>query len=73
MIFFPRLGKGYKNSLKVGGWGRHRTNFPLFFLNMDPPQLKFWSGERLKLKSSMEERSGNCQMTRIVQNSFHGM
>ena len=31
------------------------------------------SDRRLELQTSLEESSGNCQMTRIMQNLFHGM
>ena len=51
-----------------------KTN--LFFSNFgggDPPQLGSPSSKRLKLPNSLEEPSGICQMTRIIQNSFHGM
>ena len=92
-----------ENFIKVGGWGRHRTNFLLiiFFLffeknislkhaklaenhfktNLfssifgggDPPQVRLWSDGRLELQTSLEKPSDTSQMTRIIQNSFHGM
>ena len=43
-----------------------KTNFFFQFLDAgDPPQPQSWSDGRL------EEPSGNCQMTYIIQNSFH--
>ena len=88
-------------SVKVGGWGQQRTNFPLTFFffeknislkhlklpknhfktNLffsifgggDPPPVRSWSDGRLELQTSLEKPSDTSQMTRIIQNSFHGM
>ena len=51
-----------------------KTN--LFFSNFcggDLPQLRSPSGGRLKLISSLEERSVICQKTRIIQNRIRFM
>ena len=89
-------------SVKVGGWGQQRTNFPLIFFfffeknislkhlklpknhfktNLffsifgggDPPPVRSWSDGRLELQTSLEKPSDTSQITRIIQNSFHGM
>ena len=87
-------------SVKVSGWGQHRTNFPfflfkkkdrslrhlklpknhfktnLFFLIFgggDPPPVISWSDGRLELQTSLEKPSDTSLMTRIIQNSLHGM
>ena len=90
-------------SVKVGGWGQQRTNFPLFFFffffeknislkhlklpknhfktNLffsifgggDPPLVRSWSDGRLELQTSLEKLSETSQITRIIQNSVHGM
>ena len=76
-----------ENSIKVGGWGLDRSDFPLIsflkkymslknylkviFGEGEPPQLGLWSDGKLELPSPLEEPSGNCQMTHIMQNLFH--
>ena len=39
----------------------------------DPPPVRSWSDGRLELQTSLEKLSETSQITRIIQNSFHGM
>ena len=51
-----------------------KTNlFFSIFGGGDPPPVRSWSDGRLELQTSLEKPSDTSQITRIIQNSFHGM
>ena len=51
-----------------------KTNlFFSIFGGGDPPLVRSWSDGRLELQTSLEKLSETSQITRIIQNSFHGM
>ena len=51
-----------------------KTNlFFSIFGGGDPPQVRLWSDGTLELQNSLEKPSDNSQITRIIQNLFHGM
>ena len=51
-----------------------KTNlFFSIFGGGDPPPVRSWSDGRLELQTSLEKPSDTSQITRIIQNLFHGM
>ena len=50
-----------------------QTYFFSIFGGGDPPPVRSWSDGRLELQTSLEKLSETSQITRIKQNSFHGM
>ena len=51
-----------------------KTNlFISIFCRGDPHLVRSWSDGRLELQTSLENLSETSQITRIIQNSFHGM
>ena len=63
-------------SLKRLNLSKNHFKTNLFFSHFgggEPPSLDLWSDSSLELPGPLEEPSGNCQMTHIIQNSFHAM
>ena len=51
-----------------------KTNlFFSIFGGGNPPPVRSWSDGRLELQTSLEKPSDTSQITRIIQNLFHGM
>ena len=63
----------WKKSKQVLPKMDRRKNLFLKVLVGGLPQLRSWSDWRLELPSLLEEPSGNCQMTYIIQNLFQGI
>ena len=65
-----------KTSLKHFEMPKNHFETNLFFSIFgggDPPPVRSWSDGRLELQTSLEKPSDTSQITRIIQNSFHGM
>ena len=71
--FFLFLFKHQLKTLKLPK-NPFKTNlFFSIFGGGDPPSVRSWSDGRLEIQTSLEKPSDTSQMTRIIQNSFHGM